>query len=154
MVNFMKKISVLAVCLALYIFCVPSPGITENIVTGVIIEHSANNEFIQVGNSIYQVQSVWRDNGVNSLEKINRSYLEVGSVVQIYPGQQTVDYWQAEKVVLMTGAKEGVIANEFELVDDMERLRRMSTTAVKNRRRKKQQKDSVPVFLEDGVWKN
>lgn len=102
----MKTIFTLVICLIFSFFCIPSFVLAENMITGVIIEQSADKEFIQVNDSIYQVENVWRDNGADDPIYITRGYLRMGSTVQIYPGVQNVDYWQTEKVVLLSNGKD------------------------------------------------
>ena len=100
-VSFMRIVSVVIFCLIFCFVGFPVVGFSADIVTGVIIEQSADKNFIQVRDSIYKVANVWRDNGTDDPVFITRYDLKVGSRVQIYPQKKNIDYWQTEKIVLL-----------------------------------------------------
>jgi len=101
----MKVRYIFIICLMCCFFSGPLSCFAGSVITGTIIEQSKNREFIQVKDSIYRVSNVWRDNGVDDPVSVTRDHLQLGSVVQIYQAEKTVDYYRTEQIVLLLGLK-------------------------------------------------
>lgn len=104
----MKKILCLISLLALLILT--SNSFAKDFIVGEVIELSAGNKMIQLCDSLYKFDQVYLNNGVNPETKTLHTNIREGSVVQIYLGAKTSDYWLTEKVVVLTGiAKDHMI---------------------------------------------
>ncbi len=104
-VNAMRVLPVFFVCLTCCLLSFPSLSFSGNVFTGIVVEQSSSKKYIQVKDSIYHVTNVWRDNGIDDPIYVSRDYLKIGSVVQIMPAGETVDYKRTKKVVLLVGLK-------------------------------------------------
>ena len=120
-------------------------------ITGIIIEISANKEFVQVGNSIYRVQNVMCDNGQDTLKNIARSFLKEGDLLLIYPGDKTDDYWETQQVVLLMDEKRQTILHDIGLKADAGIMQDVSTGQDITTKKVTHVRQ---IFLENGVWKN
>jgi hypothetical protein len=75
-------------------------------VIGEVIEIVYEENIIQVGNRNYIVEKVFLDYGTSEDLLLGRfANLEVGSLVQVLPGEKWEGFWKAEKVVLFLGEK-------------------------------------------------
>ena len=108
--QFFKNIIFLIVALVLFF---PSLCLSADFIVGKIVEHSPDKELIQIADTVYKVGYVYQDDGVNPVTLSFRKNLKEGSIVQIYPGEKTVDYYIALKVILLTGVKEQQMLAEF-----------------------------------------
>jgi hypothetical protein len=83
-----------------------SHGQEEENVIGEIIEIVPSENIIQVENRNYIVEKVFLDYGTSEDPLLGRfANLEVGSLVQIWPGEKWEGFWKTEKVVLFLGEK-------------------------------------------------
>ncbi len=79
----------------------------EVIDTGEIIEIAEAEHIIQVKNRNYVVTAVFVDDGTTS-EPVPGFFtnLKVGSIVELHVKGKNNGFWQAKKVILLTGEKE------------------------------------------------
>ncbi len=86
---------------------VPSHGQEEeDTVIGEVIEIVYKENIIQVENRNYIVEKVYLDYGTSEDLLLGRfANLEVGSLVEIWPGEKWEGFWKVEKVVLFLGEK-------------------------------------------------
>ena len=130
----------------LLVFITPAFG--DDMEMGYIIEVSQSREYIQVNDHIFKVNQVEIDDGSEDLHKGNRQQLNEGSVVQIIIGStKTVDYWEAEKVVLYTGEKKEQVVRSME--KDIPVIHNKTTSSPSKQTIEK--KNSSPMVLEDLV---
>lgn len=73
--------------------------------TDIIYEWIPGGSVIQVGNqTISRINSVWLDRGSETLERANKSYLEVGKPARvILLGKDGDGFWKAHKIVVFSG---------------------------------------------------
>ncbi|MBC8551148.1 MAG: hypothetical protein H8D23_16000 [Candidatus Brocadiales bacterium] len=133
----------------LLVFTTPVSG--NDIEIGQIIEVSQSREYIQVNDHIFKVNHVQIDDGTENLQEGHRQQLNEGGIVQIIIGKtKTVDYWEAETVVLYTGEKQKKVILGME--KDIPEIQEKDSTAPSQY--KIEQKNSSPIIFKNGVWHN
>lgn len=127
-------------------FMHPAIGLSDDVDVGQIIEKSANGQFIQVHDRIYNVIKVELLAVEDKPQAGSAEMLSEGDIVRVVKGQKKDGYWQADLVTLYVGELAQEKRKEMELPDAQATVNRQqpSEKAV----------GSDTIIFENGVWHN
>lgn len=122
-------------------------AMAQDMETGTIIEVSANGEYVQIYDKVFQVEMVVLDDGKGREVETARSRLREGDLVTVVlKDDKGGEFPVAEKLILYAGDKEKQVGNALE----------------QDNRKHSPVQDPAPfrpggtgvIIKEDGVWRN